>query len=63
MNGFNVNSYISLGGLMLQILVTIVAVTNASADIKSDVAVLKMQINYLQQNQTDMKNQINEKVK
>ena len=48
---------------MLQILVTIVAVTNASADIKSDVAVLKMQINYLQQNQTDMKNQINEKVK
>lgn len=48
-------TYISLGSLMLQTVVTVISISVASADIKSDVAVLKAQLVFLQEQQRDFK--------
>lgn len=54
----NVNSWIAIGSLALQIMVTVLTVTNSASDIRSDVAVLKNQISWIQQTQQELKRQI-----
>lgn len=62
MEKLNLNSLIALGALAIQIAVTVITVTASAADIKSDVAVLKTKIEYVQQDQADLRRRIDNKV-
>lgn len=60
MEKLNLNSFIALGGLLVQIVVTVITVTTSAADIKSDVAVLKTQIAYISNEQQDFKRRLDQ---
>jgi len=61
MDKLNLNSLLMLGALLVQIVVTVTTVTTSAADIKSDVAVLKSQIQYVQNEQADLRRRIETK--
>lgn len=46
--GLNTNSFIAIGGFLLQAVIVIVTVTTSAADVKSEVAVIKRDIFYMQ---------------
>jgi len=61
MEKLNLNSLLVLGGLLIQVVVTVSTVTTSAQDIKSDVAVLKTQIGYIQTEQADLRRRIENK--
>lgn len=56
----NLNSFIAIGGFLLQAVIVVVTVTTSAADVKSEVAVINTKIFFMQRDLDELKTRDNE---